>query len=257
MAVTAQVAGAHHTRAAAIVWPAAIPRVFPVRTARTAGHPVPSPPDERGPVVACPKSTYAGVSMGLAGEFATVVAAAVTVLAVLGGYVQFVLKRSLLPCVEFDVDFALLRRGEAQAVGDVSCVVRNVGTNMAVVSNVRFRCRYRLAADAEDVYPANGTQPRFAHSLSPGGYLLVGEGTRTFVQPGVTQRYRTPVALPATVQIVDVLAAFDYKIDLGRPSRLLIQLFARPSKRLELDWRKGITNHRVRRTFATAQERDS
>src|ERR1051326_7101534 len=97
------------------------------------------------------------------GEVATIITAVVALLAVCGGYVQFVLRRALLPCVEFDVEFALLHRGGSQAVGEAACVVRNVGPNMAVVENVRIRCRYRLVGDPEDRYPAAGTQPRFAH----------------------------------------------------------------------------------------------
>ncbi|MEV0636347.1 hypothetical protein AB0I77_15510 [Streptomyces sp. NPDC050619] len=190
------------------------------------------------------------------GEVATVIAAVVALFAVCGGYVQFVLKRSLLPCVEFDVEFALLHRGPSQAVGEVACVVRNVGPNMAVVENVRIRCRYRLAGDPEDRYPGEGAQPRFAHSLAPGDAIVLVE-ERTFVQPAVAQRYGVPVALPAAVQIVDILGLFDYRIDLGKPTNLLIQLFARPSKKLELDWRKGIRDHTARRTFFVGSDLDT
>jgi len=190
------------------------------------------------------------------GEVATVITAVVALFAVCGGYVQFVLKRSLLPCVEFDVEFALLHRGPSQAVGEVACVVRNVGSNMAVMENVRIRCRYRLAGDPEDRYPGEGTQPRFAHSLAPGDAIVLVK-KRTFVQPAVTQRYGVPVALPAAVQIVDILGLFDYRIDLGKPTNLLIQLFARPSKKLELDWRKGIRDHTARRTFFVESDPDT
>ncbi|WP_405927304.1 hypothetical protein [Streptomyces sp. NBC_00035] len=192
--------------------------------------------------------------MSVLGEVATVITAIVALFAVCGGYVQFVLKRSLLPCVEFDVEFALLHRGPSQAVGEVACVVRNVGPNMAVVENVRIR--YRLAGDPEDRYPGEGTQPRFAHGLAPGDAIdLVEE--RTFVEPAVTQRYGLPVALPTAVQIVDILGLFDYRIDLGKPTNLLIQLFARPSKKLELDWRKGIRDHTARRTFFVGSDPDT
>ncbi|MFF0001791.1 hypothetical protein [Streptomyces avermitilis] len=190
------------------------------------------------------------------GEVATVITAVVALFAVCGGYVQFVLKRSLLPCVEFDVEFALLHRGPSQAVGEVACTVRNVGPNMAVVENVRIRCRYRLAGDPEDRYPGEGTQPRFAHNLAPGDAIVLVE-ERTFVQPAVTQRYGAPVALPAAVQIVDILGLFDYRIDLGKPTNLLILLFARPSKELVLDWRKGIRDHTARRTFFVGSDPDT
>jgi len=191
--------------------------------------------------------------VGTAGQVATVVTAVVALLAVGGGYVQFVLRRSLLPCVQFDVEFTLLHRGASQAVGEVTCVVHNVGSNMAVVSNVRVRCRYRLAGDPEEPHPRDPAQPRFPHSLAPGDFVGLAE-RRTFVQPGVVQRYRKPVALPPTVQLVDVLGFFDYRIDLGKPTRLLIELFARPSRSLDLDWRAGIRNHTARHTFSTGTD---
>jgi len=40
-------------------------------------------------------------------------------------------------------------------------------------------------------------------------------------------------------------------IRMGRVSRLLVRLFARPPA--EMDWRYGVANHTVRRTFGVGQ----
>ena len=49
-------------------------------------------------------------------EVASIVTAIAAVTAVVGGYVQFVLRRAVFPCVEFDVDLVLLRSDAAQKV---------------------------------------------------------------------------------------------------------------------------------------------
>lgn len=70
--------------------------------------------------------------------------------------------------------------------------------------------------------------------------------TRRFIQPGVIQRYRKPIVLPSTTELVDVLAATDYGISLGPISKGLVWLFARPPR--DFDWRQGVSNHTARRT---------
>ncbi len=80
--------------------------------------------------------------MSSAGAIAAIVTAMAAVLAVGGGYVQFVLKRSLLPSVEFDVDFEMHHSGSTQLIGEVSCVIKNLGSSMLIVTNVKCRIRY-------------------------------------------------------------------------------------------------------------------
>ena len=75
--------------------------------------------------------------------------------------------------------------------------------------------------------------------------LLVG--SRTFIQPGVTQHYRKPLTLHPATRLVDVVAAFDYKFKLRRTRRFLVRL-SDPAVE-ELDWTFGISNHTVRHTI--------
>jgi hypothetical protein len=190
------------------------------------------------------------MSMSIAGDVASVVTATVALLVVVGGYVQFVPKRSSLPCVEFDVDFTTQYRGSKQIVGEVSCMIRNVGSSMLVVSNVRCRVRYRLADDPEDSH--GPIEPNLRHAVrqshdGPGSWFCLVE-QRTFVQPGVTQRYRKPIATPVGVVLLDVVGSFDYRIEIGGITYFLIGIFARPPK--DLDWRKGISKHTARRMIS-------
>jgi hypothetical protein len=71
--------------------------------------------------------------------------------------------------------------------------------------------------------------------------------SRTFIQPGVTQRYRKPLTLHPRTRLVDVVAAFDYRFKLRRTRRFLVKL-SDPAVE-ELDWTLGISNHTVRHTI--------
>jgi hypothetical protein len=251
------------------------------------------------------------------GDAAAMVTAATAVTAVGASYIQFVLKRSLLPSAESDVEFKPYVCGVRNLVAEVEVVVRNMGATTLVVTDVRCRVVCRLQGDADEVYRKKPTEPQFNYSLlplpdeayhdrkalpppssipsqpssspsspplmpslpssvpplvgpsqltdppseagkgsvdesgadkamKPSDWLLL-VGPRTFIQPGVTQRYRKPIALPATTQLVHIWGAFDYRIELGRLTRMLVGLFAPPPK--DLDWREGVSNHTVRRTF--------
>jgi hypothetical protein len=230
--------------------------------------------------------------MSSLGDVASIITAAAAVTAVVGGYVQFVLKRSVLPSAQFDVEFTPYVRGTVQLVGELALVFKNVGDNTLIVTGVRTRIAYRLSTDPEGywndlaepdfryrVYASAGTgtgsgisssvppmssstgMAHFSSGMSaptgntypqaitdadyPDWVKLVQE--RTFIQPGVVQYYRKPVALPENTQLVHIWGAFDYHIQLGRVTRFLIRLLASPPK--TLDWRYGIMNHTVRRTF--------
>lgn len=181
--------------------------------------------------------------MTIVSAIASLVTATVALVALIGGYVQFVLRRSLLPAIEFDVEFGALDRGPTQLVGEVRLVVRNLGANTLILTNVRCRIRYRVETDPEQWW-TDGVQPELAHAV-PQFFIARG---RTFVQPGVSQRYRHPVALPAGTRVVDLLGAFDYRLQVGPVTGFLIGLFARPPK--DLDWRRGVRNHTGRRVVA-------
>jgi hypothetical protein len=174
---------------------------------------------------------------------ASLVTAIVALSALIAGYGQFVVRRGLLPAVEFDVEFAVTHHGATQLIGEPTLVIRNLGTDTLIVTNVRCRIRYRLGSDPEESW-GDGVQPLLAHKVPR--FFIAEE--RTFVQPAVSQRYRQPVTLPAATQVVDLVGAFDYRIQVGPVTSFLVGLFARPPK--DLDWRRGVRNHTSRRVVA-------
>ena len=189
-----------------------------------------------------------------AGDVAGIITAGVALVALVGGYVQFVLRRSGLGYVEFDVEFTNHYRGETQSIGELEFVIKNLGSSMVVVERLQCRARYRVGGE---VGTADGVEPTFEHLLEPVGeaagtflgrhWFYVSE-LRTFIQPGVTQRYRKPVVVPADTEALHVWGAFDYKIQLKGLTRILIGLAAPPPP--GIDWRQGIRAHTVRRTFS-------
>jgi hypothetical protein len=139
-------------------------------------------------------------------------------------------------------------------IGELDFVIKNVGSSMVIVNNVRCRARYRLDGDSED--STNGVEPRFEHVIesatlparAPHWFYVMEP--RTFIQPGVTQRYRKPIVMPLEAQVLHVWGSFDYRIETKGLTRALIGLAAQPPT--DLDWREGIRNHTVRRTFSFA-----
>jgi hypothetical protein len=101
---------------------------------------------------------------------------------------------------------------------------------------------YRRVSDPEIAW-RDDTQPQFHHKLPPFRFF---SAERCFVQPGVTQPFRKPVALPADVQLVDIMGALDYKITVGPLTKRLLGLFS-PSTR---EWRAGVLDHTSRRVVS-------
>jgi hypothetical protein len=191
-----------------------------------------------------------------AGDIAAIVTAVVAVVALGGGYVQFVLRRSGLGYVEFDVEFTTLHRGATRLIGEIVCVIKNVGSSMVIATNVQCRVRYRTSGDHEEA--THGVEPSLEHAIEPavGDIGTLGEHSfwvskdRTFIQPGVTQRYRKPIQLPAGVEVLNVLGSFDYRIETKGLTRVLLGLAAQPPT--DMDWREGIRHHTIRRSFLAA-----
>jgi hypothetical protein len=69
---------------------------------------------------------------------------------------------------------------------------------------------------------------------------------RNFIQPGVTQWYRKPLAIPAEASVIHIWAAFEYRGHLGVISRFLAKLLLQPPEE-----RESVT-YTVRRTFAVS-----
>lgn len=276
--------------------------------------------------------------MSKIGEIASLVTAVAAVSALAAGYVQFVLRRWLLPSVEFDVDFTCFNGEAGHMIGEVACLIKNTGSNMLLVTEIRCRMSYRCAGEgryrqkvapdalrpeAEFRHESEPIEPLFEHPVEPSAsksaWLLIlpprdspgSESTpvisavratqpaavsdteatsalvsgtpeggasgknrseggrsrgsdsvkkssddRTFVQPGATQIYRKPIILPQQAHLLHVWGAFDYRIEMSRASKWLVGVFNKPPP--GVDWRNGVTNHTVRRTFkvtATAEDR--
>src|SRR6266702_4677112 len=96
-------------------------------------------------------------------DIAPIITAAAALVALTGGYIQFVLRRAIHPCIEFDVEFSILNHSSSgQEVGDIICRIRNEGPGVGYVTNVRCRVRYRLAGESGE---AKEDEPDFAHRL--------------------------------------------------------------------------------------------
>jgi hypothetical protein len=195
-------------------------------------------------------------------DLASIVTAVVTVTALVAGYVQFVLRRAVFPCVEFDVDFTVLRIDAVQKVGDIVLTVKNVGPGAGYVANVQGRIRYSL--DSETGVNRDGVEPTFGHLVQPrpepepkaqpqptrrlilrnGGFAFAPKWERAFIQPGVTQVYRKPLTVPGEAALIHVWAAFEYQLSVGPLTRRLAKILIYHAETPEhLDYT-------VRRTFA-------
>ena len=192
-------------------------------------------------------------------ELAPVVTAVAAMIVLVGGYVRFVLRRALYPCVEFDVDFVALRIDGTQKVGDIVLTIKNVGPGAGYVNHVQGRVRYAL--DGETGVSRDGVEPVFSHLIQPqtspgqtnrmilgnGGFMFAPNWPRAFVQPGVTQLYRKPLSVPGEAVLIHVWAAFEYHIPVGPLSRLLARILIHHGKTpRHLDYT-------VRRTFCVDQ----
>ena len=100
-------------------------------------------------------------------DAAVIVTGATAVIALAGSYVQFVLKRTVLPSAEFDVEFMPYVRGSVQLVGEVALVLMNVGPTTLIVTDVRCRIVYRLKNDVEERAGEDPAEPCFAHKMTP------------------------------------------------------------------------------------------
>jgi hypothetical protein len=213
---------------------------------------------------------------------APIIVAIVAFLALIGGYFQFVLRGSLLPCIEFDVEFFVLSRSaQGESVGEVVCSIKNVGPGVGFIADVQCRVRYRRSG--ESGAGPDELEPAFAHKLSGKEQSLTGprnpqkgnakvrkkttpshdgkdepilgdsafylaEGQRNFIQPGVTQWYRKPLAFPGDVNLIHVWGAFTYHTEAGKINRSL----ARFSQQRP----EPVVIYTARRTFAMADARD-
>jgi hypothetical protein len=167
-----------------------------------------------------------------------------------GGYLPYALRRAVYPFVEVDLDLTGL--GSRSGVTEIVLAVHNVGPGSGDVSRIRGRVSYRLPG--ESGVREDGVEPDLAAFVQPAGDALVEPDRswfwfsrspdleRSFIQPGVTHRYRKPVAVPVDAVAVHAWVAFDYRLRVGRVAWALAGRFMErpPSRTVPFN---------VRRTF--------
>jgi hypothetical protein len=208
--------------------------------------------------------------MSTVGDIAAVITALAVSAAAIGGYIQFVLVRARV-AAQFDVEFELLGSASGQVVGEVSCIVTNLGSNLLLVTRVAFRGQYSVDGDLDEDLSHN-MEPMLSRKLRPGAHdkaayitLFPTKGQkiedplpikgqkikvppRSVVFPGGTQAYRKPLALPLEARMLGLWAECDYKVQTGRFTHKLVRLVLRPRK--DIDFTLGLRDHQVRRTFS-------
>jgi hypothetical protein len=190
----------------------------------------------------------------------SLITAGVALLVAVGGYIQFVLRRTIFPCVEFDVELTPVSRFAAnRTVGELVLSMKNVGPGTGYVTSVQCRVRYHVADEIKSIgnepsFPGlvQGPLPpdskNFKRILGDNAFALSLESSHPsrpaefFIQPGVTQWHRKPLTFPSDVQLVHVWAAFAYHMQVGRIAWLLARVFThRPEDK--------VVEYTVRRTF--------
>ena len=87
---------------------------------------------------------------GLVGALAAVALA-------IGAYVQFVLRKTIYPCLEVDLDFRAAGRRSAtgELVGELVVLITNVGPGVGAVRSPMMKCSYArsTASGTYDVEP--------------------------------------------------------------------------------------------------------
>jgi hypothetical protein len=177
------------------------------------------------------------------GDVATIITAVTALVALTGGYVQFVLRRALMPCIEFDVEFSTLNRSASnEPVGEVLCRIRNQGPGVGYVKKVQCRALYRLASESGQ----RGDEPNFEHRKPAEGYFFLDTKAR-FIQPGVTQFYRKPLVFDAGTCLIHLRAKFEYDIRVGRITSFLAWFFRQSREKNPIDYV-------VQRTYSISED---
>lgn len=189
-------------------------------------------------------------------DFVPAVSAMIAVAVALGAYVRFLLLRANVGAM-FDVEYSPLGTIDGSPVGDLTCLVTNLSSNLLVVTHVRVRVRY---TDANERSPQrHGLEPEMTHLLSaePGAHgawidiypsRADTRNARTVVFPGGTQPYRKPLTFLNGAGVVSVWGSCDYRVHVGQLTQWLVRRVLRPPADLDFT-RSGVSNHQVRKTF--------
>jgi hypothetical protein len=98
---------------------------------------------------------------------ASLIAASAGIVVAAGGYFQFVLRRSVFPCIEFDVDLIpMATELPGPLVADVVLCIKNVGPGVGFINSVQCRVRYNIRDDALTPSSKYAGEPEFTQLLS-------------------------------------------------------------------------------------------
>jgi hypothetical protein len=171
-------------------------------------------------------------------------------------YTKYVLERSLLPPVQFDINCNPIGRQGLRTVLDIVLHLKNVGTSALVATDIRVDVLYLDAADEpglfadstrstfarlrfphslrkellsrdkpsvmEDPTEGRGREPKKDDSGESRGILLLQHDT--FVQPGVDQIYAVATTVPASATFVLVWSSFRYAQRPSAGQRVLLHV---------------------------------
>jgi hypothetical protein len=193
------------------------------------------------------------VAMSTVGDIAAVITALAVFAATIAGYIEFVVRRAV--AAQFDVEFVALGSASGMVIGDLSCVIKNLGSNVLVVTRVGFRGRYSVDDDLNKDMSHN-MEPVLSRDLLTGEHgkaawitlFPQNHETRSVVFPGGTQAYRKPLALRPGARVLTIWATCNYSTPVGRFNHRFMKLVLHPPE--DLDFAFGLRNHRVRRTFS-------
>ncbi len=167
-------------------------------------------------------------------------------------FVGFVAERTKL-AADVDIEFSPLEMTGAGA-GDVVVVVSNFGSQPLAITRAELRV---WLGNGDDARPAGGgmgdpCEPGLRRRLDgapPDGWIDFANyiGDRVIAFPGGAARLGKPIVFPADAEVVDFRATVDYQVQLGWVFRVI--LYASLNWPRENDFRRGVLNHQVRRTF--------
>ncbi len=111
------------------------------------------------------------------GTVNSLIAAGTALLIALGGYLQYIMRRSVHPCIEFDIDLFAMSTAPSQVV-EIVLRVKNVGPGVGRVSSTQCRVKYRVGTDGT----RQGSDAKERHGVEPNFYTELGDAEHVAVE---------------------------------------------------------------------------
>lgn len=184
-------------------------------------------------------------------------------------YTKFVIERGIFPPAQFDIQCNTLGLQHNRVVLEVLIILKNIGSSVLIVNNLSVNLRYLINNDEptfRDIKEPTDWyllgRLNFPHCLKEEAYYLSAVdpgvcsicsscsddkdfpdhdlcilGHRTFVKPGVEQRYTYITSVPESASYVKILASFEYPKD-----HSLLKNFS-----MDLSRRLGLINYNLKK----------